>query len=375
MPIMADFTISPVLPGISLEYSHIDNYEFLVKLILTLPALFIAISAPVMGYLADHSGRKPVLLFCIVLYVLAGSSALYLDSLEYILIGRAFLGIAVGGIITITITLLGDYYQGEQLNKYMGLQSGIVGFAGVLFLITGGILADYHWKIPFVVYLIPLLYFVLTTIFINEPDKQRAVQETGNQLTAVKVPFKFLALVYLLAFLAMVVFYITLVQLPFYLKQLGNTSNALTGIIIASGTLVSAFSSLLYKKFKSVFSFQSIFLISFGLMAAGYIYLSFINNYYYCLISMVLIGFSVGLIIPNLSVVLIANVPESIRARAIGGSTCTYFFGEFASPVVMYPLISIFSLKYMFVVIGTIVMVVVCIVCLFKILYKQRIKL
>lgn len=371
MPIMGDFTVSPVLPQLSKAFSDVANYELLVKFVLTLPAVFIAVSAPVAGILADCYGRRPVLLICIILYVIAGSSALILDSLYLILIGRAFMGISIGGLLTVSLTLFGDYYEGPQLSKYLGIQSGVVGFAGVLFLIIGGLLADYHWKFPFIVYLIPVIYFFFVYFFIVEPERKEAKAGDEKNQTPVKIPYLFILSVYLLAFLTMSVFYVIPVQLPFYLKELGNHSNAMTGIIIATGTLVSAFSSLLYKTFRDVFSYGSIFLISFGLLSIGYIYLSFVPNYHYVLVSMALIGFSVGLIIPNLSVLLIDNVPEQIRGRAVGGSTCTYFFGQFMSPIVVFPLIPFVSLKYLFMVVGIAVLIVVCIFMIFKFNVKK----
>ena len=95
MTIMAGATIAPSLPQMKVVFNHIPNAEFIIKLVLTLPSLFIAIAAPFAGYIIDRLGRKKLLLFSLLLYAIAGTSGLYLNNLLTILIGRALLGVSV----------------------------------------------------------------------------------------------------------------------------------------------------------------------------------------------------------------------------------------------------------------------------------------
>lgn len=55
--ILAATIISPILPEMTTVFADVPNVDFLVKLALTLPALFIAISAPFVGFLLDKKGR------------------------------------------------------------------------------------------------------------------------------------------------------------------------------------------------------------------------------------------------------------------------------------------------------------------------------
>ncbi len=93
LTVMAGAIISPALPEISRAFDHLADPELMSKLILTLPALFIALLAPVAGYFVDWSGRKKVLLFSLLLYALAGTTGAYLSNIYLILAGRALLGI------------------------------------------------------------------------------------------------------------------------------------------------------------------------------------------------------------------------------------------------------------------------------------------
>ena len=127
MTVMAGATIAPALPQMHTAFATTPHIDLLVKLLLSVHALFIAISAPFAGWLMDRWGRKPVLIGAVVLYGLAGSSGFYCDSLYAIFIGRAFLGIAVAGIMSGFTTLIGDYYSGDRLHRIMGLQAAFTG--------------------------------------------------------------------------------------------------------------------------------------------------------------------------------------------------------------------------------------------------------
>jgi MFS family permease len=126
LTVMSGATVSPSLPGLQESFSQVESVEILVRLVLTMPALFIAIFAPLAGSLVDRVGRKQVLLFSVILYGIAGGSGLVLDSLYAILAGRALLGVAVAGVMTSATALIADYYSGQALNIEAGTNDIVV---------------------------------------------------------------------------------------------------------------------------------------------------------------------------------------------------------------------------------------------------------
>ena len=80
-------------------FSGSPNAQFLTKLVLTTPALFIVVCAPLAGVIIDRYGRLKFLFASLLLYGFAGASGFFLDDLNHILAGRALLGVAVAGII------------------------------------------------------------------------------------------------------------------------------------------------------------------------------------------------------------------------------------------------------------------------------------
>lgn len=105
LTVLAGAIVAPALPSIALHFQDHPQSELLVRLIVTLPALAIALTASPMGWAADRLGKKRLLFLALGVYLMAGLSGVWLESLELILAGRFLLGMAVAGILTASIFL------------------------------------------------------------------------------------------------------------------------------------------------------------------------------------------------------------------------------------------------------------------------------
>jgi len=334
---MSTAAISPSLPEMSTAFQNEYDAEFIVKLVLTTPALFIAISAPLVGVFIDRWGRKRLFVISIILYAIAGGSGYFLNSLLEILVSRALLGIAVAGIITTSTALIVDYFVGVHRNKVMGLQAAFGTFGGVIFLLVGGFLADISWRTPFLIYLLAFVMLPLVMYFIYEPQLSRSKDKVTQKGKVSKVKITYL--VYPIVFLSMVIIFLTPVQMPFYLKQLGDVSNTEVGIAIASSYLLAGITALFYKRIKSKQSFQNISIIAFLLMGSGYVIISLALNYLEIIIGLAVSGAGLGLLLPNMNLWLVSETPITLRGRVLGGLIASIFLGQFLSPVFNQPVV------------------------------------
>jgi MFS family permease len=334
LTVMAGATIAPSLPAMQEHFKEVDNATLWVKLVLTLPALFIVFGSPIAGVVVDRFGRKPLLLASVLLYGFAGASGYVFDSLPYILIGRAFLGLAVAGIMVTAITLITDYYNGESRASFLGLQTGFMGLGGVLFLSLGGFLADQNWRVPFLIYLFAWLLLPLVIWAIPEP--QRSTIPTSDSLPA--FPFKLLAFIYGVAILNQIIFYLIPVQLPFYLKELANANASQSGLALAFTTLFSAAASFFYGKIKQHLGFFSILVLAFGLIGAGYSIIGLFHIYALVFVGLAIAGMGLGVLMPNLNLWIASEVSDEAKGRALGGSSTFFFLGQFLSPLITQPL-------------------------------------
>jgi MFS family permease len=349
LTVMAGATIAPSLPSMREAFQEIPNAGYLVRLALTLPALLIALGAPFVGVTIDRLGRKPMLLGSLLLYGIAGSSGFLLNHLGAILVGRAFLGLSVAGIMTTATTLIADYYTGSARAQFLGLQSGFMGLGGVLFLTLGGFLANINWRLPFLIYLLAILLVPLVALFLPEPQRQTmagAMSSSGATTPepSQAFPTTLVGLTYVIALLTQIIFYLIPTQLPFYLKDLVNASPSTSGLAIALATLFSAVSSLNYRKLKARFGFVAIYGIAFVNMALGYALISWAISFWVVLVGLAIAGSGLGLLMPNMNLCLTSVTPDVFRGRVLSGITTSFFLGQFLSPLVSQPLSQRFEL-------------------------------
>lgn len=343
MTVMAGAVISPALPEISRHFSA-DNANVLTKLILTMPALTIALCAPLAGHLSDLFGRKKLLVYSLFLYGLSGFSGFFLDDLFLLLASRAVLGISVGGIMSAATALVGDLFSGNERAEFIGLQSGFMYIGGIVLVLLGGFLAEISWKAPFLAYLSAFAVFILAIIGLSKPNHGSNSSEMVDLEKSLRVPYLAVGLIYLLVFLLMIFYYMVLVQLPFILQDRFGVGSAVTGLAISVAAFAGAVSSLSFPLLKRRLSYRSIYVLGFGFVAAGYVLIGNFFGFTYILAGLALAGFGNGMLMPNGSFWLMEVAPEQIRGKAVGGFTGMIFLGQFLSPILMAPVVSLFSL-------------------------------
>ncbi|NJN12263.1 MAG: MFS transporter [Richelia sp. SL_2_1] len=340
LTVMSGATIAPSLPAMQDYFNSVENADYLVRLALTLPALFIALGAPIVGIIIDKLGRKPLLIVSLILYGIAGSSGLILNSLNLILIGRALLGVSVAGIMTTATTLIADYYIGAARAQFLGLQAAFMGLGGVFFLSFGGIIADQNWRYPFAIYSFSLLLVPCAFLFLSEPERNQNINSNReiNTETPQSLPINLVIITYGIGILTQIVFYLIPVQLPFYLKQLFSAGASQSGMAIALATLFSAIASLLYRQIKNKLSFTAIYGIAFLNMGIGYCFISLGTAYPIVLLGLAIAGSGLGLLMPNMNFCLTSVTPDAMRGKILSGVTTSLFLGQFLSPLLTQPL-------------------------------------
>jgi len=368
LTVMAGATIAPSLPAMQDHFTEVANVEFWVRLVLTMPALFIVIGSPIAGIIVDRLGRKPLLLACAALYGLAGSSGFFLNSLFTILGGRALLGLAVAGIMVSATTLIADYYVGAARATFMGLQAAFMGLGGVIFLSVGGSVAEVSWRYPFLIYLFAWVLLPLILISIYEPHRNNSGSRPQEHQEKVNIatPTNLLVLIFAVTTLSQIIFYLIPVQLPFYLRTLTKATPAQSGMAIALTTLFSAFASMGYGAVKRRFDFVTILPLIFGFLGIGYIIIGSVSNYALILLGLAIAGLGLGLLMPNMNVWLSASVPDAIRGRALGGLSTSMFLGQFLSPVLSQPINQNFGLGTTYALCGGLLLILAVVFSLMK---------
>jgi len=105
LPVLGAVLLVPVLPKMQDHFAAVPGAKTLVPVVLTVPALALALLAPFADVIVDRLGRVRLLVGATAVYALFGTAPLWLDSLGAIVISRMLVGIAEAAIMTCCTTL------------------------------------------------------------------------------------------------------------------------------------------------------------------------------------------------------------------------------------------------------------------------------
>ena len=170
--------VSPILGELSTIFPHATELD--IQMLTSLPSLLIIPFVLLAGKLAEK--RDFIRLLRVGLWLFAASGVLYLFSSKMwqLMAVSALLGIGAGLIIPLSTGLISRYFTGEYRVKQFGYSSAITNMTLVVATAVTGYLAEVHWRLPFVVYLLPLISLVLSTYL-----KKNTVSVTVKQASAV----------------------------------------------------------------------------------------------------------------------------------------------------------------------------------------------
>lgn len=170
--------VSPILGELSTIFPHATELD--IQMLTSLPSLLIIPFVLLAGKLAEK--RDFIRLLRVGLWLFAASGVLYLFSSKMwqLMAVSALLGIGAGLIIPLSTGLISRYFTGEYRVKQFGYSSAITNMTLVVATAVTGYLAEVHWRLPFVVYLLPLISLVLSGYL-----KKNTVSVTVKQASAV----------------------------------------------------------------------------------------------------------------------------------------------------------------------------------------------
>lgn len=344
LTVMGPAVIAPSLPAMREAFSAVAGADVLVRLVLTVTSLAIGLSAPLAGMAADRIGRKPLLVGSLALYAVAGAAGFFVDSIGVLLVTRALVGVAVGGIMTAVSAIITDWFEGPERARFLGLQQAFASIGGVVFLPLAGLLAASNWKWPFWIYGAAAVILPFALLGLREQRRDKVSGPIGIDAAGARPPiFRSIAGLYLLAFLVTLAFYMAPTQLPFLLTEL-HIGPALVGAVIAATTLSSVGGALGFPRLRVRWSPSVLTAASVGLLGVGWVLVGTASTVVQVVAGLLVGGFGVGLAVPNLNLRLSDLAPTATRGRILSGLVTGIFLGQFVSPLIVAPLVQLTSI-------------------------------
>ncbi len=130
--------VSTALPTIVGDLGGLQHLSWVVTAYL----LTATISGPLYGKLGDLYGRKLVLQAAIVIFLVGSALCGLSQNMTELILFRALQGLGAGGLIVITIAVIGDIIPPRDRGRYQGFFGAVFGVSSVIGPLLGGFFVD-----------------------------------------------------------------------------------------------------------------------------------------------------------------------------------------------------------------------------------------
>ena len=334
LPVMAVVSLGPDIPQLFKHFHGVAHIGILIPMVMTAPALLVALLSPVAGALVDYMGRRRILLFAILLFAVIGVVPLFLDNLNVIVAFRVLLGLPNAIVVTVANTLVGDYYNEVDRRKWLAFQSGVGSILGTGLWLAGGFLADIGWRWPFAIYFLAIPIFVAGLYYLFEPKVAASTEADSKQAIEVgsKFPIGFMAFACAVTLFATTVYYVYTLYAGLAFDALGVKSPSMIGIATAAASIGVPVGAYIYNRIAAA---RTAYLLAFTFLVfgVGLIGLGFAPNYKVGIAVAFVLQLGSGTTIPILIVWVQSKLQFEQRGRGMGIWATCFFLGQFTCPV------------------------------------------
>ncbi|MDN7807392.1 MFS transporter [Burkholderia gladioli] len=340
---LAPIVIGPVLPAMQQHFAGVPGIATLVPVVVTMPNLVLGVMAPVLGALSDRIGRKRVLVLSLLFYAIAGTAPLYLDSIYAILGSRALVGAAEAAVMTLSTSLIGDYFSGARRDRYASLQVTIASTSAFIFNLMGGFLGIYSWRAPFAAYALPLVLAPLVQIFLWDVRGRADMQAVQGGDPVDGPPFRrsLLAIICFVAFGVGFVFMVVPIHLSFMLVQLGLHSTVQIGMAYALNSLGIICGTVVFGLWVGPrLAVTQQFALGTMILGAGFVCMGAAHEPWVLTLGGAINGLGCGVVLPAVVSWGLRSLPLARRGFGTGAFTTAQFVGYFCNPLVIMPMVA-----------------------------------
>lgn len=333
---MAIVLLAPVVPQLMAEFRDVPNADYLVPMVLTTPALCVAILSTVAGSLGDRLGRRRLLIASLAVYGFLGVAPVFLHDLTAILVSRVFVGIAEAFVMVTSTTLIGDYFRGGRRDKWLAAQTAVASMSALVFFNLGGLLGQSGWRTPFWLYGSALVMLGLVLAFTWEPggdgDHTAGKRNQPHASSWAGFPWHSMTGIVAVTIFGSVLFYTVQIQAAVGLAAHGVVNPARAGFLTSIASLGVPIGTYIYGKVGHR-GVARLLLVEFSMLGVGFLVMSFGATAAIFLVGCAINQVGAGLLLPTLLVWAMSQLSFEVRARGTGVWQSAFALGQFLSPI------------------------------------------
>lgn len=176
--------VSTALPTIVSDLGGLDHLSWVVTAYL----LASTAATPLWGKLGDQYGRKKLFQTAIVIFLVSSALCGLARSMDELIGFRALQGLGGGGLIVLSMAIVGDIVPPRDRGRYQGLFGAVFGASSVLGPLLGGLFVDVlSWRWVFYINLpigVVALAVIATVLHIPRHRTRHTIDYAGTALIA-----------------------------------------------------------------------------------------------------------------------------------------------------------------------------------------------
>ena len=337
LAVMGIAVLVPVVPQLMTHFQSVPNYQYLIQGgVLTMPGLCVAIFSPLAGWLADRFGRRRILIVSMIAYSAFGIAPILLDNLFSIVASRVGVGFCEALVMTVSTTLIGDYFKGHAREQWLASQTAVASLSSLALLAVGGFLGSaYGWRGPFGVYLFSVVLAIGIWRFTWEPPSEESSQpEVGSSGGPVSFPWARMTGICAITLIASVMFYTIQTQSALALNTLGVQEPARLGVLTAVASLGVPVGTFVFRALSRL-RVGVLLSLEFAVIGVGFVLMGRATDASYFVMAAALNQLGCGMILPTLLTWATRGLAFEIRGRGTGFWQATFSVGQFVSALVV----------------------------------------
>ncbi|MEO7787708.1 MAG: MFS transporter [Sphingomicrobium sp.] len=337
LAVMAIVVLVPSLPLLMAHFHDLPGAAYRVPILLTAPAACLVFASPLAGWLADRFGRRRLLMVAMAIYAVVGSLPLVLDHYWPILASRIALGVVEATVLTVSTTLIGDFFHGADRARWLSYQIGVASIFATLFILAGGALSSFGWRGPFAIYGLVLPMLAAVALFTWEPTVATGAGADSSADPAEGFPWRSMAGFVVLTLFASSLFYFVLIQLPLMLAALGMPPSATSGLWLSVVSLGVTVGTLLFNRLHRLARPHCLGL-ALIVMALSFGAMSLCATIPPLIVAATVNQIGAGILMPTLLTWSTARLPYHFRGRGTGIWQGAFSLGQFVMPLIVVAL-------------------------------------